>query len=265
MERKTFIVIAMSGGKMLCNPFACFCETHDEAHLHVGEFLNQNYGKKMGEHGKPLPEDTKLTSFDVDEHVIYVGDLPPELKESIEKEERGEDEPESAPDRCGCPKFGERCGMRDPLTNECRLTECQLDGSAPKLCAEPAEYRGPNSDPEGRVYRPEEVLFAVSPYEHADFVDVDFIVTLTLKSDWQERLARGEKFIYDYLGGHNVDNDALVSAGVNPAELMESIFEVNQVVGDNRDSVIVRMIDAGFGYLQSFQDWIDEFDPVSGD
>lgn len=249
MQKKTFITIAVSGGKILCNPFACFCETHDDAHEAVSEKLGEMFGQK-------LPSDTTLTSFDVDQHVIYVGELPPEMKEETENEDggckncRGDD----APEMCQCPRFSERCDMRDPHTNECKLAEVQEHGAAPKLCADPAHDRGENYPEEGRVYKAEELLFAIGPYGHMDQIPgMKFVVHLTIAKDFEMT-----GYQTDDLGGHNVDNEALRAAGLNDAELMESVFEVVPYEHDTREELAMRLLDAGFGYRQSFQDFIDK-------
>ena len=248
MEQKSFIVFVTAGGKPIVNPMVCLCETHDEAR----DLAITDLATKL----PSLPMGTLLHIFDTDSEVTYLG----EPKEPEQDEESESESPEelAGAKPCECPTGG-TCPMRDAATGACKFeTEsqdvgCQCSGCAGEPCAEPVEDLGPGFPEEGRVYEPHELLFAIGPYDHPDLIPgMKFVVYLTIAEDFEKT---GEQT--DDLGGHNVDNDALRAAGVCECEAMESVFEVNPRKGDTREALVERMIEAGFGYRQSFQDFID--------
>lgn len=70
-----------------------------------------------------------------------------------------------------------------------------------------------------KIYKANELLFSVQGSDE-DFGNGTCIVALTPKDYWDE-----EGYVADFLGGHNVDNNALIEVGVNPDEIMEAIWE----------------------------------------
>ena len=241
MENKSFIVFVTAGGKPIVNPMICFCDTADEAQ----DLATTDLVKKM----QSLPMGTLLHIFDTDTEVTYLG----EPKNQPEPEPEREDQDDS-PNECRCPN-GDKCRF-STAPGTCgynQITEDQSDDGAGKLCADPVEEPDENYPVEGRVYGPEELLFAIGPYDHIDLIpDMKFVVYLTLADGFEKT-----GYQTDDLGGHNVDNAALRAAGLCEAELMESVFEVNPKEGDTREALASRLIDAGFGYRQAFQDFMD--------
>jgi hypothetical protein len=239
MEQKSFIVFVTAGGKPVVNPMICFCETHDEAQ----DLATTDLATKFSS----IPMGTLLHIFDTDTEVTYLGEPrkpEPEEPESEDNDQTNDD----VAGACKCP-HGDHCQF-STVPGKCGYG---ADDTGEKLCAEPVFGAGTGIPEEGRVYKPEELLFAIGPYDHQDLIpDMKFVVYLTVADDFAIT-----GYQTDDLGGHNVDNDALRAAGVNDAELMESVFEVLPLEGDTREALAGRLIDAGFGYRQSFQDFMD--------
>lgn len=236
MEQKSFIVFVTAGGKPVTNPYVCMCDTSEEAQDLVTTDLASKFTS--------IPMGTMLHIFDTDSEVTYLGE--PKKHEEEPEDETAEDET----NRCSCPN-GDKCRY-STAPGACGYGR-GVDDTGGKLCADSAEAPDLNYPEEGRVYGPEELLFAIGPYDHIDLIpDMKFVVYLTLADGFEKT-----GYQTDDLGGHNVDNAALRAAGLCEAELMESVFEVNPKEGDTREALASRLIDAGFGYRQAFQDFMD--------
>ncbi len=258
MEQKSFIVFVTAGGKPIVNPMICFCDTHEEAQ----DLATTDLATKF----TSIPMGTLLHIFDTDTEVTYLGEpKKPEPEQEQQEEQQG-------PTPCSCPRM-DTGGCRFFVNGNCIFHEGppELDDEERELigaeyvtvpgkpCADPAFGAGTGIPEEGRVYKPEELLFAIGPYDHQDLIpDMKFVVYLTVADDFAIT-----GYQTDDLGGHNVDNAALRAAGVNDAELMESVFEVLPLEGDTREALASRLIDAGFGYRQAFQDFMDKH--IEGD
>jgi hypothetical protein len=245
MEIKTFVTIAVGGGKMICSPIVCFCETHEHAHSLATA--------KMALMPDPPPRDTVLHTFDTETDMLYAN-APPEMKEQDERGADGDSPADGFP-ACHCPA-NSNCVHAHFPTGTCRYTEdagSQCDACQAKPCADFGGGQVPGIPEEGRVYGPDELLFAIGPYDHCDQIpDLKFVVYFTIADDFEKT---GHQT--DDMGGHNIDGDALRAAGLCDAELMESVFEVNPLKGDTREALAMRLLDAGFGFRQAFQDFMD--------
>lgn len=240
-----FIILATAGGELICSPMVCFAESHEEAQaLAAGELAGMF---------KDLPGGTILHSFDTDCDVKYIGEPPKEEQPDAPEESE-------AGGSCDCP-MGIECDQYNIETGGCGLVEALLpDAAGPaKQCAGPSKAARNDGDGEGRVYRPGELLFAIGPYDHPGQEEVPedervrFTLHLTTRECWEKEGCQS-----DDLGGYNVDGAALDAAGICRSEIMESVFEVNPVEGDTRQAVAARLIEAGFGYVQAFQFFIDK-------
>ena len=222
---KNFIVLAMADGQMLANPMMVIAESHDDAH----EQALTDLAKKLA----ALPEGAVLHSFDLDTDVTMLGEPP-----AAENPEPEADNAEKDGAKCVCPADGE-CRHRDCI-GRCGL----LTGQSEPV-SDDFNHTEAHNEPE--AYRPGELLFAVVLDDQCGLT-----VCLTTKECWEKDRCQS-----DDLGGHNVDNAALHAAGLCEAELMESVFECLPGLHRNINCVKIKMIEAGFDYLQEFQDFID--------
>ena len=234
--RRTFIVLAVCGNKLVVNPVVVLAEDNVDA-VHQAAFA-------ITERVDPLPARTEITCYDSETDVIYVG-------KPTEEEAKGHDEKMREEDgaKCRC-AFPEDCAY---LING----ECEKLGAKP--CAESLEMDGTYSAGGDRLYEPGELLFAITPYDNEMMPEVKlkFVVYLTTKECWENEHGQS-----DDLGGHNVSAEALAKAGICQDELQESIFEVNYLEDDTELALAERMIEAGFGYAQAFQNFINKgFEP----
>ena len=97
-----------------------------------------------------------------------------------------------------------------------------------------------------RIYMPEELLFSTGFNKDIGTCTV----ALTPIDFWEE-----EHCCADFLGGHNVDNESLIFAGVCPDELMESIFESEQ---NNEYLLKEQLLSAGFVFNDDFDRFMRE-------
>lgn len=246
MDKKTFIVIALAGGKPIIAPAIIMADDHDEAI----NLMGIDIAAKL----PSLPFGTVIHCFDIDTEVTYLGMPNPEQKPPEE-----ECDEEREPDiTCTCPN---RLGCEYLVNGDCRLKADELPGSEfntahGKLCADLSERVNPELDDGDVLYKAGDLLFAIGPYAEAgDEMRAEgykFVVNFTTKECWAKNKCQS----YD-LGGHNIDQAALQKAGIAEAELMESIFEVLPYPDDTVEKLAGRLIDAGFGYLQEFQKFID--------
>ena len=142
-------------------------------------------------------------------------------------------------------------GTVKELKDNLKYNDNQAVEAHTRRCTHPVENPDTEQQDEERVYRADELVFAVRPYGLFPQTDVKIIVDIAPAEMWEQ----GTDGSYG-IGGYNVDNNALGSAGVNIAELMEGQFEVLE--GDTEHDVIANMIEAGFRYSQSFIDYIKE-------
>ncbi len=95
------------------------------------------------------------------------------------------------------------------------------------------------------IYKPEELYFAIYLGEYTE--------VHVIHKSWMEMVNQIPDG--DNLGGHNVDNDALLAAGLNTNELMECVFTPIDEAA-TFEEIKARAIAAGFIFNQEFQDQI---------
>ena len=243
--KKTFIVFAIApkflsetAVRVVDQPMIVAADDADEAILLAGT--------SMAERLPGIPVGTELHCYDIETEAVYVGDVEPPAEEIEESKDESQDDG----NYCSCPRKL-TCDCYNDRTMECNLkcNDNQAVETPTKRCTHPVENPDTEQQDEERVYRADELVFAVRPYGLFEQTDVKFIVDIAPAEMWEQ----GTDGSYG-IGGYNVDNNALGSAGVNIAELMEGQFEVLE--GDTEHDVIANMIEAGFRYSQSFIDYI---------
>lgn len=102
---------------------------------------------------------------------------------------------------------------------------------------------------EDKVYKSKELYFALVDHEDEDHGD-GLTIYITPINFWNR-----EKCLADFIGGHNVDNDALVNGGCYPVENAESIFSP---ADDDItiDELKASMINAGFVYSKDMEEYL---------
>ena len=239
--KKTFVVIGLSYGDFVGKPMMVAAESSDEAlMLAMGS---------LAESLQMVPVGMMLHCFDTETDFVYVGSIDQEPDE-----ENKEEESKQQDTFCTCPadsslECDHKCGW------ECEL---KRNAGAPEPCTDPGDPRDPEYPSDERVFEPEELLFAVMPYDLPGEICAElrakglkFTVEFVTK-EWFDHY----KGTCDFLGGHNISVAALNAAGICEAEMMESIFEVLPCEDDDEHKLMIRMLDAGFGYLQEFQDLV---------
>jgi len=86
---------------------------------------------------------------------------------------------------------------------------------------------------EEKIYQPHELYFSIykDPEEDSsDYWAVGWTVCFTTIEWFNEEHCQS-----DDLGGHNVNNEALIKAGLCDTELLESVFEVE--IGDTKEEI----------------------------
>lgn len=225
--KKSFLILAYYKKQLIEKPYIVLEESEIEA-------LNLVVRTDLAVKGLLKP-DIQFMAFDIEKDCIYLGSPnEDDLNQLAEDSGNG----------CSCPK-GEACDHY--MFGGCAF-ECSRDGD-----------EAPNDPPEGfddvpeRIYSASELIFAVA--EAGDFAATEFIAFLMLREEWEKYSGEGKLDYPTDLGGHNVDNVALEAGGLCVGELMESIFEVHR--GSSKHEIITNMLEAGFGYIQSYQDKID--------
>lgn len=225
--KKSFLILAYYKKQLIEKPYIVLEESEMDA-------LNLVVRTDLAVKGLLKP-DIQFMAFDIEKDCIYLGSPDEDdLNQLAEDSGNG----------CSCPK-GEACD--NYMFGGCAF-ECSRDGD-----------EAPNDPPEGfddvpeRIYSASELIFAVA--EAGDFAATEFIAFLMLREEWEKYSGEGKLDYPTDLGGHNVDNVALEAGGLCVGELMESIFEVHR--GSSKHEIITNMLEAGFGYVQSYQDKVD--------
>lgn len=222
--KKSFLILAYYKKQLIEKPYIVLEESEIDA-------LNLVVRADLAVKGLLKP-DIQFMAFDIEKDCIYLGSPDEDdLKQLAE----------DSGNRCSCPK-GEAC---DHYMFGC----CAFCGDDSRDCE---DGEAPNYLPEDpgdeTIYRPEEIIFAIA--KAGDFAATEFIAFLMLREEWENY--SGE--VTD-LGGYNVDNAALEAGGLCLGELTESIFEVHR--GSSKHEIITNMLEAGFGYVQAYQDKVD--------
>jgi len=102
-----------------------------------------------------------------------------------------------------------------------------------------------------RIYRPEELYFSVALGSSDG--DLPASVTFTTIECWETNHCCS-----DDIGSHNMPKDILTRCGVNPFELMESIFEINE--GNSVEDVRNNLLANGFRETSDFKAFINNYD-----
>ncbi len=124
--------------------------------------------------------------------------------------------------------------------------DIELDESAvPNQCAGIVESLDISESDRDRVYRPDELYFAVIPYPEED--SCSFVAFLTTKDYW-----KSNRHCPGFLGDRNLDQDVRLNIGL--AEVQEDVFEFTTLYLTESE-LVGRMIEAGFGYSDAFVKW----------
>ena len=248
--KKTFIVFAIApkflsetAVRVVDQPMIVSADDADEAILLAGT--------SMAERLPGIPVGTELHCYDIETEAVYVGSVDEPVEETKdETDDESNDEDQDGSNYCSCPRKL-TCDCYNDRTMECNLkcNDNQAVESPTGRCTHPVENPDSEQQTEERVYRADELVFAVTLYPAFEQTDVEFIVDIAPAEMWEH----GIDGSYG-IGGYNVDNAALRSAGINTEELMEGQFEVLE--GATEHDVIANMIEAGFRYSQSFIDYI---------
>lgn len=107
-----------------------------------------------------------------------------------------------------------------------------------------------------KTYKANELIFALNEPDGEYFTTCT--VVMTPKDYWLK-----ERVLADFLGGHNVDNDALEEAGVSPCEIMESVWEFYEETDVEKAHQM--LLYAGFDFDPDFDEWFKSQSEDSGD
>jgi len=228
--KKLFLVLAFFEGRLISKPFMVLAENVDESlQLAVRDLFKQGVGRP----------DIDLMAFDVENDVIHLGELDMEDAQNL-AEECG----------CECPN-GEACDHY--MFGGCTFGKGCGGGEDVEFI-----HNDPPEEIDDPIFKPDELIFAViDADESVKAAGVDYVVVLNTRSHWEKSLAEGKPSMEE-LGGYNVEDGALTNGGCCYEELTGSYFEA--LPGLDRETIFTRMLEAGFGYMQSFQEWIDSQD-----
>ena len=228
--KRSFLILVSYENKLIANPYFVIEEDEQKGmELVVRDLFSKGIGKP----------DIELQVFDVEKDCVYLGEPDDEDIERISEEIAGE----GGGGGCSCP-MKEECDHF--ACGSCTFEGWREEGDV--------VHNDPPEDDDERIYQPNELVFAIADEPEIGSV-TKFIVHMMVREDWEKYVETGEPAETPDLGCWNVDNAALAAGGLGLGELMESIFEVHR--GRSRQDVIVNMIDAGFGYLESYQKKID--------
>ena len=235
--RRTYLVIAMCANRLACKPMVILADDEKDALAQATNYVQENLDK--------FPPMTRIECYDTETEVTYIG--KPTDEEMRERDEKHREE-KNEEDRMRC-----TCANNVDCPYLVNGGECEKLGAKP--CTDSPDDGGLDSADEDRMYEPGELLFAITPNDPTleEETGVKFIIYMTTTECWETMHAQS-----DDLGGHNVSVAALEAAGLCDAELMESIFEMLPLDGDTEEAAVSRMLDAGFGYSQAFQKFIND-------